>query len=204
MYRKIIILGFICLISCESETVDQLKAVKTQVKNSSSVLGNLSNIEENAKNTEKQMEELKKLTPFSNDDFKAWMPEEIAGMKRVDYSFQSMMGSQGKLKFADESGDNTFEINIIDGAGETGAAIVTSQNMLTGIYGNFETENETKREQITERNGVKALETYYKNDHRSEVKTMVNDRFMVQAKADNRTPEEVHELIQDLNIHQLQ
>lgn len=203
MKKILICLSILAITACEKDTMDKISQVKNQVKNTSSVIGNLTDIEKNAKEIERQMEELKQQQPFTNDEFKAWMPQEIDGMARTNFQFQSVMGSQGSLTFADESGEKKFEIDIMDGAGEQGAAMFASQGFLTGLYGNFESENDSKKEEIIEKNGVKSMVTYYKNDHRSAVRTVIDNRFIVNAKGEDMTPEELFELIEKLNIQKL-
>lgn len=71
-----------------------------------------------------RMDELKNVTPASKDELKAWLPETLENYKRKGFS----VGDQG---FADissitgnyvdqENNSKTFDINVIDGAGEAG------------------------------------------------------------------------------------
>lgn len=203
MKKFIVTLCVLALFGCKNETMEQLNAVKNQVKNTSSVMGNISEMEKNAKEMEKNMEDLKKLTPFSSETFKNWLPDEIDGMQRSSYEFQQVMGSNGQAKYANESGDKTFELSIIDGAGEQGSAIFATTGFFTGMYGGFESENDTKKEEIVERDGNKSMETYYKNENKSDIKVIMHDRFIVQASGQPMQPDELFNLVKKLNISNL-
>ena len=187
--------------SCESETMDKIKDVKSKVNTASTMVGNISNIEKNAKDIETRMESLKDLTPITSDDFKNWMPENLGDLERKSYKFNTTMGSTGILSFQND--ESELEISIMDGAGETGAAIFASQGMLGALYGNFESESDTEKQEIVDRNGTKSVETYYKEKNDSAIRITVDDRYMVNANGKNMTTDELYAYIDKLNISSL-
>lgn len=191
------------LTSCKNDTMDKIRDVKNQVSNVADVAGNISEMEENVNEMEARIEELKSMKPFTNEKFKTWMPEKIEEFKRTKFEFLNVMGAQGNMEFNDENQSKTVEIDIIDGAGEQGAMFFASQGMLTGLYNSYESEDDYKKEEIVERNGVKSMETYYKQDHKAEIKTTIDNRYMVIAKATQMTTDELFEFIQKLKITQL-
>ena len=67
----------------------------------------------------------------------------------------------------------------------------------------FESESESKTEKIKQREGSQSLETYYKKDNNSGIKTTVDERFMVDAEGENMNPDELWSLIVKLNINKL-
>lgn len=187
--------------SCKNDTLDKIKEVKNQVSSASSVVGNLSNMEQNVKNMETRMEELKSMTPISNDMFKEWMPESLDDLTRKSYEFNTMMGSTGSLSFANE--EKSMDLSIMDGAGETGSALYASQGMLGALYGGFESESDSKKQEIIERNGEKSMETYYKNDNNSEIRITVDNRFVVTANGSNMTTDELYAYVEKLKVSNL-
>lgn len=187
--------------SCQSETIDKIKDVKNKVSTASSVVGNISNMEENAKNMESRMDELKEMTAITNAEFKDWMPETLDGLPRKSYEFNTMMGATGSLSFADD--DKAVEVNIMDGAGETGSALYASQGMLGALYGGFESESDIKKQEIVERNGEKSIETYYKDKNNAEIRITVDNRFIVSANGRNMTPDELFAYVEKLNVSKL-
>lgn len=208
MKKKIAIINmaFIVILSlaaCKNETAKKIKNAQEAVGNTRDLIKNATKLEKNAEKMEKRVEELKKMTPFDNEKFKSWMPETLDNMPRTSFNFQSMQASTGKLEFKSEMDDRDFRISIIDGAGEQGAAIYTFQGFYTGMAEGFESESDNKIEKVEQRDGQNSLETYYKKDKNAEIKTCINDRFIVEAKGNNMTTEELWKLIEKLNIGKL-
>lgn len=192
----------LCFIwSCESETMNKISEAKNQISNATDMVGNLSNISETAENVESRMEELKTMVPITNDEFKNWMPESIKDLQRTQYQFNTAMGANGNLTFSNDN--KRLDVSIADGAGETGSAVYATQSFFGGLYGGFESESDSKRESIEERNGVQIMETYYKQDNRSSIRFVVEDRFIINAEGSNMTPEELFEYVQSLDIKNL-
>ena len=201
VYKSLFALILVLTYSCENETMDKIKDVKSKASTATSMIGNVSNIEKNAKNIESRMESLKELTPISNDEFKEWMPERLGDLERKSFKFNTAMGATGELIFENE--ERSFEVTIMDGAGETGSALYGSQGMLGALYGNFESESDTEKQEIVDRDGSQSVETYYKDTNNSSIRITFEDRFLVNAKAKNMTPDELYSYIEKLNIPDL-
>lgn len=189
------------IISCESETMDKIKDAKSKVSNATSVIGNATKMEEKATAMDKRLNELKEIEPISNDEFKAWMPEELGDLTRSSYEFNTMMGATGTLKFKND--EKSMDVTIFDGAGEMGSALYASQGFLGSLYGGFESESDTKKQEIVEKDGREIIQTYYKDKNNSEVRFNVDDRFVVSANATNMNPEEVYDLLLEMKIKEL-
>ncbi|MDG4944955.1 hypothetical protein NMK71_00870 [Weeksellaceae bacterium KMM 9713] len=201
VYLSLFALMLVITYSCESETMDKIKDVKSKVNTASTMVGNVSNMEKNAKNIESRMESLKELTPITSDEFKDWMPDDLGDLKRNSYKFNTVMGSTGELSYENE--ERSLDVSIMDGAGETGSAVYASQGMLGALYGNFESESDTKKEEIVDRNGVKSVETYYKDKNDSSIRITVDDRFVVNASGKNMTTDELYSYIERLKVSDL-
>lgn len=208
MRTKIYLIGilfttFLLLSACKSETAEKIKSAKESVNQAKDLVKNVKNIEKTTKDLEKRVEELKKITPFDNEKFKSWMPEKLGDMERSSFTFQTSSATSGTLEFKNGAGDKSMRITITDGAGEAGAAIYTFQGFMTGLAKGFESEYESKTEQIKQREGSQSLETYYKKDNNSGIKTTVDERFMVDAEGENMNPDELWSLIVKLNVNKL-
>ena len=132
MRKTISFLTIIALVlafsSCGGEAKKKIKEAKESVSAVKNMTKNLSKIEESAEQINKDTEKLKNVEPFSNDRFQKWMPENLDGMKRTSFEFTSAMGNQGEMKFVDESNEErTFDVTIIDGAGEMGSMIYATR-----------------------------------------------------------------------------
>jgi hypothetical protein len=130
-------------------------------------------IEENANEAEK----LKKLTPLSIDQVKALIPDELLGMKRSSFSANSAMGvSVGEGTYKGDE-DKELKLEIIDCAGETGAAWY---NMRFFALWNFQQEDDNGYQKTVDFNGGKAVEKYTKSNDRYELTYFAGDLFIVQ------------------------
>ncbi len=123
-----------------------------------------------------KIEELKKLTPLTNDQLKAMVPEEFMGMKRSNFSVNSGMGVAYATATYKGDADKQLNVNIWDCAGEAGA----------GIYGmryytlwNFEQSDDNGYQKTVDFNGGKAIEKYSKGNDEYSMTYVANDRLLV-------------------------
>lgn len=191
------------LSACNSKAGKKIKESKEKISTAKSMVKSLSKMEGNLNELGKDAEKLKDIEPFNNDRFQNWMPEKLDGMKRTSYEFTSSMGSQGKMNFAEEDGDREFELTVIDGAGEMGAVIYASQGFITGFMDDYHSESDTKVEKLVKRKNGKALETYYKDTNSSEIKAVIDNRFIVSASSSDMNVDETWKLIEKLNVGKL-
>lgn len=125
---------------------------------------------------EKKSEELKKLSPYTLDQMKAMLPEEISGAKRSRFSANSAMGAayaEGQYPINDST---ELELKIYDCAGEAGAGIYGMQ-YLTMM--NFQSESDDEYTKTTEFKGGKAVEHLNKRNNRSTFTHLAGDRLLV-------------------------
>ncbi len=201
LLTTIFILAAIAVFS--SSCGNKMKEAKEQAKNATNMIKNLSKVEKESEDVNSKMEELKTKEPFSNDKFKAWMPEELNGIKRTSFQFSTSMGNIGELTFQEENGEKYFHITIIDGAGETGSMIYASQSFVTGFMNNYESESDTKVEKIIERKGSKALQTIYKEENTCNIQAVMDDRFIVNVESNNIGIDDTWKMIDKLDIGKL-
>jgi len=120
--------------------------------------------------------------PVNPDTLKAYLPETVAGYARTGLTTGSggvagMSGSQAEGAYA--KGDTTFRLAIID-LGSAGA--------LAGMAGAFNvqssSEGDGRYEKIGKVDGRMTQESYDEASKHGEYSVLVGDRFMVAAKGD--------------------
>jgi hypothetical protein len=145
------------------------------------------------------MEKLKKVTPLTNDQLKAWLPEQVGDMKRTSFSagdVAMMHVSSINATFANADKSKKLEVSVIDGAGETGSAL-TSLIRLE-LSQDFDREDENHIEKTITHNGEKAILTADKGDNTTKIQFLENDRFSISATGTHMTEDEVWSAIDKL------
>src|SRR5690606_2752337 len=99
--------------------------VSKKIRETKETVSNTTNAVKEMSNMQGDIEELQGITPLTNEELKAWLPDEIKGMKRISYKAgqAGMMGIASiEATYANEDKSKKFTINVIDGAGQMGAA----------------------------------------------------------------------------------
>lgn len=125
---------------------------------------------------QKKTEELQKLSPYTLDQMKALLPEELAGTKRSKFSANSAMGAayaEGEYPINDST---NLELKIFDCAGQAGAGIYSMQYL--GMM-NFQSESDDEYTKTFEFNGSRAVEHHNNRNNRSTLTYLAGDRLLV-------------------------
>ena len=125
---------------------------------------------------QKKTEELQKLSPYTLDQMKALLPEELAGAKRSKFSANSAMGAayaEGEYPINDST---SVELKIFDCAGQAGAGIYSMQYL--GLM-NFQSESDDEYTKTSEFKGGKMVEHHNKRNNRSMLTYLSGDRLLV-------------------------
>ncbi|MDC8005953.1 hypothetical protein POV27_18010 [Aureisphaera galaxeae] len=186
------------LVACKDNPVsEKIKETRENVSNTQNAFKELNEMQED-------LEKLKEITPLTNEEFKDWLPDEVKGMKRTKY--KAGQGSYMNLAtieatYASEDKSKQFKIQVIDGAGEMGAAATAAMRIM--FSQDFEEETEYKTKRTVERKGVKAVEEYSKSNNRSTIQFMQDDRFYFHVNGLNMDMDETWDAIQDLDPEDL-
>ena len=200
MKKLMIVASALMLIACSKE--EKVKTEKSGgLSDLVSTAKNYSKINSSMEDVGKNIENLKALTPLTNDELKAVLPEIILGLKRKELSVgdNAMMNlSTAEAKYADEEGKRV-KVEIIDGAGETGSAMVSI--MMMGLNVNKEKTTETGFEKSVEINGAKSIVSENKNGEEidSKIQTVLKNRYLVTLSADGFTYEQLKSALSTLN-----
>ncbi len=147
------------------------------------------------------IKELQAITPLTNEELKSWCADEVNGMKRISYKAgqAGMMGIASiEAAYANEDKSKKFSINIIDGAGQVGAAATAGMRMV--MSQDFEEESETGSRRTVTKNGTKAIEEYRSGNNNSTIQLMEGNRFYLEAKGNNMDLDETWDAIDEIDF----
>lgn len=183
--------------ACENPVSKKIKETKEQVNNTKEALKEINEMQDD-------IQELKKVTPLTNEELKAWLPDEVKGMKRTGFkagqgSYMQIAMIEGTYNTEDKS--KKFKVEVMDGAGEMGAAATAGMRIL--FSQEFEEEDEYRTRRTVTKNGMKAVEEYEKRNNRSTIQVFYGDRFYINAKGSNMDMDETWEAIEDLDLKDL-
>jgi hypothetical protein len=185
------------LFACENPVSKKIKETKETVSNTRKAVKEMEKVQED-------MEDLKNEEPLTNDELKAWLPDEINGMKRTGYKAGQtafMQIAQIEATYQNEDKSKKLRVQVIDGAGEMGAAATAGMRIL--FSQDFEEEDEYKVKRTAKRSGKKVMEEYRKDGSRSEVQFMQDDRFYIMATGTNMDLEETWDAVDELDADKL-
>jgi len=192
-----VLLAVFVFTSCENPVSKKIKETKENVSNATKAVKEMSDLQED-------IEELQQVEPLTNDQMKEWLPEDINGMKRIAYKagqMSYMKIANIEATYANEDKSKKFKIEVIDGAGQIGAAATAGMRMM--FSQDFEEEDEYKSRRTTKKNGVKAIEEYRKNDNNSTIEFMHDDRFYMKATGTGMDLDETWDAIEELDVDDL-
>ncbi len=208
MLKSTLITGMAFLmLSCGNEKKEE-NNTDTESVNVVEGVKNLSKMSDAASTLEEQTAKLKEMTPLTNDELKAVGPETLGGLKRKSYS-AGAMGTVGlsaiDAEYGLESDDTTKRINIgiMDGAGESGSAIVSLLAM--GLSMDTESESNGTKSKTTEINGIRAMTEETKIDQtvRSSIKYIVKDRYSINLSGEGYSLAELEAFMKNINTSSL-
>lgn len=185
------------MLSCGNDKKEEKKSESGGIVEN---VSNLTTITKSADKMEELTNSLKKLTPLTNEELKLAIPETLKGLKRKSYT-AGAYGTSGISSIQAEYGDDIkdVQINIMDGAGESGSAIVS----LMSLTLNMDTESEsngtiTKTADI---NGIRAITEDTKSDQsvRSSVKYIYKDRYSISLEGKGYNLQELEEFMKGIN-----
>ena len=147
--------------------------------------------------SEKRIEELKKVPPLTNEEMKALFPQEVMGMKRKSFSVNSAMGyASGEATY--ELNDSTrYKVTVFDCAGEAGSGFY-GMKVLAGM--NMEREDDNGYEKTVNFKGSKAWESYRKYNNEYTLNLLDNERFWVAFEGQNTGLENLKSFANNFNF----
>jgi hypothetical protein len=146
---------------------------------------------------QKKAEELQKLSPYTLDQMKALLPEELAGAKRSKFSANSAMGAafaEGDYPINDST---KLEVKIFDCAGQAGSGIYSMQYLAMM---NFQSESDNEYTKSIDFKGSKAVEHLDKRSNRATLTYVAGDRLLVTLEGRNTGVDMLKQVAGSLNL----
>ncbi len=167
----------------------------------------LNKIADEAEKIEEEGEKLLKATPISNTELKTLLPESLSGYPRKKFSIGNQFMADvamAEAEYENEDG-NIISLSIIDGAGETGSAMIALSRL--GFARDFEEQTNTGYRKSITINGYKAIEEVEKDEYDdsedSKIDVMVANRFIVSLEGNNVALQKIKKAIDELDLKTL-
>ncbi|MFC0776085.1 hypothetical protein [Terrimonas alba] len=175
-------IGFVLILvlACNNNKKPGVTVTSEDGKTTATI--NTNELSKTADAFQKKAEELQKLSPYTLDQMKAMLPEELAGTRRSKFSANSAMGAafaEADYKINDST---DLELKIFDCAGQAGAGIYSMQYL--GMM-NFESESDDEYTKSVDFKGGKAIEHLNKRNNRATLTYLAGDRLLVTLEGKN-------------------
>lgn len=171
-------------------------------------VSDLNNFAKEAEKIEEENEKLLTATPISNEALKKLLPEDILNYPRKKFSIGNQFMADiamAEAEYENENG-NLISFSIVDGAGETGSAMVTLARL--GFTRDFEEQSDRGYRKSTTINGYKAVEEVEKDDYNdyqnSKIDLMVANRFLLSIEGEGLSVSQLKKAIEELNLKALE
>lgn len=197
-FRLLYLFAFLLVASCVDNPVNKkVKEAKQNVSNAKKAADKMQDIQDD-------MKKLQEMEPLTNDQLKAWLPDEIGDMKRTSYKagHMSMMQiSSIEATYENEDKSKKFKMELLDGAGPTGAATTATFQLM--FSQDFEEDSDSKLRRSSERDGIKVIEEYYKQRNRSTIEQFYDGRYYLKGTGTNMDLDETWKAIKFLEVQDL-
>ncbi|MFL5740058.1 MAG: hypothetical protein ACJ75B_07565 [Flavisolibacter sp.] len=185
MKYLLIVLLAVAFVSCKDKNENAKSENVVQVKAASVKTDTLSI----------RLDELKKLSPLGMDDLKGYLPDDILGIRRTNFTFNSAMGYP--LVQGDYVKNKTdIRMVVYDCSGAAGADWY-NMNYWSRIKSDISNENGFTKS-VPFKNG-KAVESVDKANKSTTLVYMVNDRILVILTGRNVNAEEFKKAAEKIN-----
>lgn len=171
-------------------------------------------MQEAARGLESMAEEMERRAeeaPADPVDFqvlKELLPERLAGFTRTESSgSRRRMGegfgvSEAEAAYADESGSETLEVEIVDLAGAGPFGMMAGFGL--GLAAEYEEETDTGYRRSREIRGHRGYEEYDSEDGDGEMAVLVADRFMVKVEGSDVEMNVIEQAITSIDLGALE
>lgn len=164
---------------------------------------NLKKIADGAEKMEEETAKLLKAEPLSNETLKNILPDTLHNFKRIKFTIGNSIFPNLATAYATYSNNSEeIKLTITDGAGETGSALINLQKLNMAV--DFEEKSDTEYKKSITLNGYKAIEETVKDSYGNveftELRAIVNDRFLVKLNAKNMSMSSLKNIFLKLDL----
>jgi hypothetical protein len=181
MSKKIVLSLALLLALGACGKKDEAKKDEPSIGDAISAMGKISDVADASKDMQKHAEELKKTTPVNNEQLKSVLPDSIADIARSSFEITNAMGLQtANAKY--EKDEKSYEVQVYDGAGETGSAMFGLAELGTIMGTESETQTGyTKPFSMGDNKGSEKQDKSDANRVSNEITLIVAHRFVLTA-----------------------
>lgn len=178
---------------------ESISAIKDFADNMEDMAEELDEIEEDA-------DVLINATPLTNDQLKAFLPEELQGLPRRSFTVgdQALLSmATAEANYENEEGQS-IDLSLMDGAGETGSAVIQMQRL--GLSRDFEKQTEDGYEKSIDFEGYRGTEEYskYRDVGNANLTVLVANRFVIALSAKDVSMEDLKKAARSLAFDELE
>ena len=171
-------------------------------------VSDLNKIAEEAEKIEEEGEKLLNATPISNSDLKSLLPENLSEYDRKKFSIGNQFMADvamAEAEYENQNGD-LISLSIVDGAGETGSAMIALSRL--GFATDFEEETDRGYKKSTTIKGYKAVEETEKDDYddteNSKIDVIIANRFIVSLEGNHVSLPKLKDIITQIDLKTLE
>lgn len=191
----------------EDESTKSEKGILESITDAAGTVKHMSKMEQYAKEMEKRMNDLKSLTPVTNDVIKSVFPEQIDGLKRISYDvgeLSAMNVASGKASFEAADSEKNLSLEIMDGAGEAASAMASI--LFLAFQTDKDSENQSGFEKTIDLDGNRALIKERDNNgvKNSEIQWLLKERFIITLKGNGYSYEELANIQKSIDLSNLE
>lgn len=204
MKKLIIALLLFSVVACKNKEVE--KDSEPGLMESVQKVNKLNKAADSLKEYEKQTEKLKAMKPVSTEVFKEILIEEIGGLIRSSYNAgtASMVGlSSAEAKYDGPNNENV-KISILDGAGESGSALIALTHMTIAM--DMESIEGTKTKKTEVFDGIRYLTENDSNPDSpisATITYIFNNRFQISLEATKMSLKDLKVFAKNLDLAKL-
>ncbi|MEW7278082.1 hypothetical protein ABW636_05760 [Aquimarina sp. 2201CG1-2-11] len=171
-------------------------------------VSDLNKIADEVQQIEEDGSQLEKSTPISNELLRAIIPESLPEYSRKKIAIGNQLIpdiSMAEAKYENENGDR-IHFSIMDGAGETGSAMIAFARM--GFSRDFEEETDTGYKKSSTINGYKGVEEVINNDYDNttdtKIELLISKRFLITLEGNRLSVDKLKDFLDEFDLKELE
>lgn len=136
--------------------------------------------------------------PMSKEQLKNWIPEKVGRMeqRKLIVGHKHGMEMSGAIATFQEQGGKQISLEVLDGAGATGAVMLKAITQKLDI--DYQEEMASGYSRIYEREGIRVWEKYNSKDHYSEIEFVLQERYHFSFKGNQIGMEELWTFVKEV------
>lgn len=200
MSKKIVLSLALLLALGACGKKEEAKKDEPSIGDAISAMGKISDVADASKDMQKHADELKKTTPVNNEQLKSVLPDSIADIARTSFEITNAMGLQTASAKYEKDG-KSYEVQVYDGAGETGSAMFGLAELGTIMGTESETQaGYTKPFAMGDNKGSEKQDKSNADSLSNEITLIVAHRFVLTVNSRGTDMDALKSAIKDSNL----